>query len=53
VTIFIALIQMPYYDLLPWGLAIAMVAAALAWREELAFARVTAPAASERVLAPA
>ncbi len=53
VTIFIALIQMPYYDLLPWGLAIAMVAAALAWREELAFVRVTAPAESARVLAPA
>jgi hypothetical protein len=53
VTIFIALIQMPYYDLLPWGLAIAMVAAALAWREELAFVRVVEPAASERVLAPA
>src|SRR4029079_18587451 len=45
VTIFIALVQMPYYDLLPWGLAIAMVAAALAWREELAFVRVAAPAA--------
>jgi len=40
VTIFVALIQMPYYDLLPWGLAIAMVAAALAWREELAFVRL-------------
>ncbi len=53
VTIFIALVQMPYYDLLPWGLAIAMVAAALAWREELAFVRVTAPAESARVLAPA
>jgi hypothetical protein len=53
VTIFIALVQMPYYDLLPWGLAIAMVAAALAWREELAFVRVAEPAASARVLAPA
>ena len=47
VTIFVALIQMPYYDLLPWGLSIAMVAAAVAWREDLAFVRVvplTAPA---------
>jgi hypothetical protein len=35
---------MPYYDLLPWGLSIAMIAAALAWREELGFVR-TAPAA--------
>ncbi|MFI5056051.1 MAG: O-antigen ligase family protein [Actinomycetota bacterium] len=45
VTIFVALIQMPYYDLLPWGLSIAMVAAAVAWREDLAFVRVmpTAP----------
>jgi len=33
VAIFTALIQMPYYDLLPWGLPIAMVAAAIAWRE--------------------
>jgi hypothetical protein len=24
---------MPYYDLLPWGLPIAMIAAAIAWRE--------------------
>jgi hypothetical protein len=40
VVIFVALIQMPYYDLLPWGLAIAMVAAALAWREELGFVQV-------------
>jgi O-antigen ligase len=40
VTIFVALIQMPYYDLLPWGLSIAMVAAAVAWREDLAFVRV-------------
>jgi hypothetical protein len=53
VTIFIALIQMPYYDLLPWGLAIAMVAAALAWREELAFVRVAEPAESARAHAPA
>jgi hypothetical protein len=53
VTIFIALVQMPYYDLLPWGLAIAMVAAALAWREELAFARLAEPTVSARALAPA
>jgi hypothetical protein len=44
VAIFVALVQMPYYDLLPWGLSIAMIAAALAWREELGFVR-TAPAA--------
>ena len=53
VTIIVALVQMPYYDLLPWGLAIAMVAAALAWREELAFVRVADPAVNPRVLAPA
>ena len=35
VAIFVAIVQMPYYDLLPWGLAIAMVAAALAWREAM------------------
>ena len=46
VTIVVALAQMPYYDLLPWGLAIAMVAAALAWREELAFVRVAPPIAT-------
>jgi polysaccharide biosynthesis protein PslJ len=33
VAIFTAFVQMPYYDLLPWGLAIAMIAAAVAWRE--------------------
>src|SRR4051812_2621993 len=53
VTIFIALVQMPYYDLLPWGLAIAMVAAALAWREELAFVRVAAVQPARRALVPA
>ena len=35
VAIFVAIVQMPYYDLLPWGLAIAMVGAGLAWRERL------------------
>ena len=53
VTIFTALVQMPYYDLLPWGLAIAMVAAALAWREELGFVRTAAPQMATRALAPA
>jgi O-antigen ligase len=54
VTIFIAIVQMPYYDLLPWGLAIAMVAAGLAWREELAFVRVAPPPqVATRELAPA
>ncbi|MEO8477655.1 MAG: O-antigen ligase family protein [Actinomycetota bacterium] len=33
VAIFVAVVQLPFYDLLPWGLPIAMVAAALAWRE--------------------
>lgn len=33
VAIVAGLIQMPYYELLPWGLPIMMVAAALAWRE--------------------
>lgn len=36
VVLFTALIQLPYYDLLPWGLSMAMVAAAVAWREEAA-----------------
>jgi len=36
VAIFTALVQTPYYDLLPWGLSIAMVAAALALREAVA-----------------
>lgn len=45
VALVVALAQMPYYDLLPWGLAIAMVAAALAWREQLGFVPV-APQAS-------
>lgn len=35
VAIFIALAQMPYYVLLPWGLPIVMVGMALAWREAL------------------
>lgn len=50
VVIFVAIIQMPYYDLLPWGLAAAMIAAALAWREQMSPAftpalRPPAPAA--------
>ena len=49
VTIVVALVQMPYYDLLPWGLSIAMVAAALAWREELAFVRVVPPPTAEAI----
>ncbi len=51
VAIFVALVQMPYYDLLPWGLSIGMIAAAVAWREELAFVRV-APQALAPVLEP-
>jgi len=51
VSIFVALVQMPYYDLLPWGLSIAMIAAAVAWREELAFVR-TAPVLIEPDLVP-
>ena len=43
VALVVALAQMPYYDLLPWGLSIAMVAAALAWREQLAFVPVAPP----------
>jgi polysaccharide biosynthesis protein PslJ len=35
VATFVAIIQMPYYDLLPWGLPIAMTAAALAFRETM------------------
>jgi O-antigen ligase len=42
IAIFTAIIQMPYYDLLPWGLPIAMIAAGLAWREQNA--RMPAPA---------
>jgi hypothetical protein len=34
VAIFTALVQMPYYELLPWGLFIVMAAAAVAWREQ-------------------
>ena len=33
VVIFTALIQFPYYELLPWGLPIVMIAAAAAFRE--------------------
>jgi hypothetical protein len=33
IAIFTAIVQMPYYELIPWGLPIVMVAAALAWRE--------------------
>jgi hypothetical protein len=33
VAIFAAIVQLPYYELLPWGLFIVMVAAAVAWRE--------------------
>jgi O-antigen ligase len=43
VAIFVAIVQMPYYDLLPWGLAIAMIAAGLAFRERLAPARRISP----------
>jgi hypothetical protein len=32
-VIFAALVQIPFYPLLPWGLPIAMTAAAIAWRE--------------------
>ena len=34
-VIVIALVQLPFYALLPWGLVIVMVAAALFWREVL------------------
>jgi hypothetical protein len=33
VVIFTALVQFPYYELLPWGLPIVMIAAAMALRE--------------------
>ena len=33
VVIFTAIIQLPYYELLPWGLPIVMIAAAAALRE--------------------
>jgi polysaccharide biosynthesis protein PslJ len=52
VALFVALVQMPYYDLLPWGLSIAMVAAALAWREELGFVRLEPQAVPRSMLAP-
>lgn len=35
VALFTALVQMPYYELLPWGLFIVMAAAATALREQL------------------
>jgi polysaccharide biosynthesis protein PslJ len=53
VALVVALAQMPYYDLLPWGLSIAMVAAALAWREQLAFVPVTPPATADQAPARA
>jgi polysaccharide biosynthesis protein PslJ len=53
VAIFVAIVQMPYYDLLPWGLAIAMVAAALAWREAIAEPRQAAMAPGRRPVAGA
>lgn len=31
-----AVVQMPYYSLVPWGLPVVMVAMAVAWRESLA-----------------
>jgi hypothetical protein len=43
VAIFTALIQMPYYELLPWGLFIVMAAAAVAWREQNAVVVREAP----------
>ncbi len=33
VAIFTGIIQMPYYELAPWGLTLVMIGAALAWRE--------------------
>jgi O-antigen ligase len=42
IAIFTAIVQMPYYDLLPWGLPIAMIAAGVAWRESEARAPVPA-----------
>lgn len=33
VVVGVALVQAPYYEWIPWGLPIVMVAAALAWRE--------------------
>lgn len=35
IAILAALVQLPVYPLIPWGLPIVMVAAALAWRETL------------------
>jgi hypothetical protein len=35
VVIGVILVQAPYYEWIPWGLPIAMIAAALAWREVL------------------
>ncbi len=37
VAVFTAIVQLPYYELLPWGLPVVMIAAAAAWRERLAF----------------
>jgi hypothetical protein len=35
VAIFVAIVQLPYYEILPWGLPTVMIAAAAAWRERL------------------
>jgi polysaccharide biosynthesis protein PslJ len=42
VVIFTAIIQLPYYELLPWGLPIMMIAAATALRERRPLYRVPA-----------
>jgi polysaccharide biosynthesis protein PslJ len=53
VAIFTALVQMPYYELLPWGLFIVMAAAAVAWREQnVPYGRVGVPEPAPSSLVP-
>jgi hypothetical protein len=48
VAILTAIVQFPYYELLPWGLPIAMVAAAVAFRERAPLTPIAIPAGARR-----
>jgi hypothetical protein len=48
VAILTAIVQFPYYELLPWGLPIAMVAAAVALRERAPLYPIQLPSRSRR-----
>jgi polysaccharide biosynthesis protein PslJ len=54
VALFAAALQLPFYDFMPWGILVVMVAAALALREARpAFVTVRKPPPGHRVTAPA